>query len=135
MRMTNGKNRLGAVGQEVRRVVRFGFVGLAATGIHILVALVLNTVFAVEAQLANLAAFGTAILLSFFGHHSFSFRSEKSRSQTLPRFFVAAGSGYLASAFILSQLQSAEYQTVVSLVVSALFIPAVSYVVNRFWVF
>ena len=121
--------------REALQVFRFGLIGVLATAVHMTVALVLNVGLGVAPQAANLAAFATAFVVSFLGHHSFSFRSTQRRSRTLPRFVVAAGSGYLASAALLAQLEATSLPTATSLIVSAGVIPAVSYLVNKYWVF
>lgn len=124
-----------ALRKETFQIMRFGMVGISATLLHLCIALTLNFVFGVSPQAANLIAFSCALIVSFLLHHSFSFRSTRKRAEALPRFFVAAGSGYLASAVGLAQLETMSLPTSISLILSACLIPAVSYFVNRYWVF
>lgn len=121
--------------REVFQIIRFGVIGGAATLFHLAVALGLHLGLDVPPQIANLVAFSAALAVSFLGHHNWSFRSRRSHATTLPRFLVAAGCGYLASATLLGLLQDTSMSSTASLLVSACLIPVVSYIVNKYWVF
>lgn len=121
--------------KDLSQIVRFGLVGMFATAVHMGVSLLLNLGLGVAAQPSNLAAFCVAFLVSFFGHHNFSFKSKKNHAQTLPRFAVAAISGYLSSALALAIFQTMGIPSGVSLVLSAGVVPVVTFFINKFWVF
>jgi putative flippase GtrA len=121
--------------KDLSQIFRFGLVGLIATSAHMGVALLSNLGFGVAAQPSNFVAFCAAFLVSFIGHHNFSFRSRKNHIQTLPRFGVAAASGYLSSAVALGIFQAMGMPSGVSLLLSAGVVPAVSFLLNRSWVF
>ena len=121
--------------EEVIKIFRFGAVGVTATVVHIAVSLTLNLKFGVLPQLSHTFALFIACIVSFLGHHSFSFRSEKSRLLTLPRFLFATILSYACSALVLTFLQHVGTEPGISLTVSALVVPFFSYIINRNWVF
>jgi putative flippase GtrA len=70
--------------------VRFAAVGAAATAIHVLLFVALIEALQMSALLANLAAFGSALLLSFAGHCHWTFRVQDGRWRAFGRFAVVA---------------------------------------------
>lgn len=126
----------GRLRREAGRITRFGVVGLATTGLHMLIALGLVTGLGWPVQRANLVAFACALAFSFLGHHHWSFRSQAGYGRTGPRFLLVALAGYAASVAliaVLTPLLGGNRQLVV--VIGSLAIPAVSYLANRFFVF
>lgn len=122
--------------REAGRLTRFGMVGLLTTGLHMLIALGLVSALGWPVQRANLVAFACALMVSFLGHHHWSFRSDAGYGRTGPRFLLAAGAGYGASVVLIALLGPAlpgNRQLVV--VIGGLAIPAVSYLANRLFVF
>ena len=61
------------IADEFRGVVRFGFVGIAATLVHSLVYLALVSLTPIAPWLANLFAYLTALLVSLVGHTRVTF--------------------------------------------------------------
>lgn len=121
---------------ELRRIGRFASVGAVSTILHIGLALILVSVFGWSSQSANLTAFGPALILSFLGHHHWTFHSRAPHASTALRFLLVSCLGYVASASVIGLLNTflgPHHQFVV--ILGALVIPAVSYIANRFFVF
>lgn len=125
----------GSVWSEIRRLFRFIGVGGAATLVHLCVALGLSRWSGLSDQAANLAGFCAAFCFSFFGHHRVTFQSERRMGQTLPRFFLLAGSAYLLSAAVLAALQGVPIASELRVLLAALVIPVFTYVVSKYLIF
>ncbi len=67
---------------------KFASVGLVATGLHVFVALALNSAFAVAPLRANVVAFVVATLWSYFGNWIWTFEAKTKLQYSAPRFFV-----------------------------------------------
>lgn len=70
----------------LKQITRFASVGVVATGIHVTIALMLNTVFGLPALSANFFAFLTASTVSYFGNWLWTFEKLGTLSNSLPRF-------------------------------------------------
>jgi putative flippase GtrA len=111
-------------------------VGVAATLTHITVA---NAVLALVIGLAYAASavgFVVAFAVSYLGHYHFTFAKDSGYGQSLPRFFLVALTGFLGSLLVLKVIaaQGAIPQAV-SLTLSILVIPGLTYLAARIWAF
>ena len=117
------------------QIARFGVVGIIATAIHVIVAYLVQQSGVAE-QLANFTGFLGAAVFSFFGNLLFTFRAKGSIRDYIKRFAVVSGSNYVASAgliFVLTQQLGFPFE--VSLLGMILTIPAISFLVQKLWVF
>ena len=73
--------------------MRFASVGGAATAVHVVLFAALIELVQSSAVIANLAAFGAALLLSFVCHCRWTFRHRGGRRTALSRFAVVAAVG------------------------------------------
>ena len=125
-----------AVLAELGRIARFGAVGVAATAVHLCVALTLVTLTALSAQAANLFGFLVAFAVSFLGHYHWSFRSSAGLGRAAPRFFAVSLSAYLGSAALIKLLTGVFLLSREAAVVAAcLLFPAITYLAGRLIVF
>jgi putative flippase GtrA len=74
----------------VLQYIRFTGVGMVATAVHVTLFAALIERLQISALLANLAAFGAALLLSFVGHCRWTFRLRDDYWPALRRFSVVA---------------------------------------------
>ena len=119
--------------------MRFALVGGAATLVHasVYAAIVAGT--AIHPQLANIAGFVSALGISLFGHHHFTFRTgagKRDLASASWRLVVTALLGYLLNAFfvyLVADALAADPRLPVVLMISVT--PAVTYLINRGWVF
>jgi len=119
----------------IGQIAKFGIVGVIATTIHILTAYFVQKTGVAE-QLANFAGFLCAATFSFCGNLFFTFRAKGSFRDYIKRFVVVSGSNYFASAgliFVLTQKLGFPFE--VSLLGMILTIPAISFLVQKLWVF
>ena len=82
-------------------LLRFSLTGGAATLVHLAVAMLLIQLY-VQPLFGNAVAFAVAFMVSFLGHHLFTFAGHgDAASRTLRRFAVVAGVGFLVNETLL----------------------------------
>lgn len=115
--------------------LRFAVVGLAATAVHVGVALALAA--AGWAPLwANFVAFGAALALSYFGNHGWTFGAGGRHGHHFPRFVALALAGLaLNQAIVFIAVERAGWSFGAALAVVVLVVPVLSFALNRVWVF
>ncbi len=118
------------------QALRFGGVGGLATSVHVLSALVSSKVLQLSAQQANLTGFATAVLVSYFAHARFTFRSESSSVEQFLRFVVVAFAGLAVSSLTVALCtEKFGLSLVAAMMAVAVLVPASSFLAMRFWVF
>lgn len=121
---------------EFKRIMRFGFVGIIATAIHMVVALSCKYYFSAPPQLANIIGFMIAFIFSFTGQYFWTFKSKASLPKAILKFFLVAFSGYLISAFLLFTLSEISvFNDYYNLVVSIFIIPLITYFAGKYYAF
>lgn len=121
--------------QSIKQLMKFGIVGLAATGLHLLIAFILLYA-GVNVYLANLCAFLGAFVLSYIGHNYWTFAMTSWHPSTLAKSFLLASMGFLANNILLTfLLKIALFNEAMALFFSLLLVPLLSYFGSRIWVF
>lgn len=122
---------------DVARAIRFGVVGLTATAAYLaLVNLLAVPVGPLAPFPAHLVALSSATVLSYAGHHSFTFRRKGGHGLYLSRFtLVTAGLFLFTSAVAFACDRWGHYPASVISVVVAILYPATSYLVHCLWTF
>ena len=118
------------------QLLRFGLVGLLATAVHAIIALLLIR-FGFDPLFANPIAFLVAFQVSYIGHSKWSFNSTKPRRlSNIYRFFIVSASGILCSQGLLfGLLRLTELTASISLLI-ALGISAIcTFYLSRQWAF
>ena len=110
---------------------RFAIVGMAATLIHVAVALLTTYQFALSPLQANLAGF----IVSFQGHLRVTFQVKAPQQYHLYRFVVLSLASLAISSLItaVGTRNGGDMRQVMAFV--ALIVPAASFFVARLWVF
>jgi putative flippase GtrA len=118
------------------QVLRFGGVGGAATVLHVTVALAVQTLFQAPGQVANLAGFAAAVLLSYLGHARYTFGVDAQSGPQFARFLLLSGLGLAtSSATVWLVATKLGFGFTVAMVAVAIVVPTASYLAMRFWVF
>ena len=121
---------------ELKRIGRFGVVGLGATGVHMAMAVALMELGSIAPLKANLIAFLTAFFFSFFGHHYWTFEGGEAMRHRMLRFFVIAFTAFALNNVLLVFLISTEaLEKTAAVMLAVLVIPFVSFVLSRVWAF
>lgn len=125
--------------KEVGTAGRFAIVGGLATLTHAGVALSLLNLDLLPAFFANIAGFMTAFVLSFSGHHFWSFPHSLSDGQTsrrMRRFFLLALLGFaLNSGVLATWLTFTPWPDGLGILFSIVIVPALTFLGSRFWAF
>jgi putative flippase GtrA len=115
---------------------RFAVVGGLATLVHVTIGLSLAEGLGVAPWPANLVAFSTAVLVSYFGNQHWTFGARSRGLERLPRFLAIALMGLAlnqALVYGLVDLLGWRYPAALAVVVTV--VPLLSFTLNRTWVF
>jgi putative flippase GtrA len=121
---------------EVFTAFKFSIVGIAATTLHLLIALSLVTYYGIYPLLANFSAFLCAFMVSFLGNFHWTFHVAIDQRIALAKFFAVT-----LVAFVVNNLLLMVLLRVISLpkqwavVVAAMVVPLVTFMSSRLWVF
>ncbi|MCW5721251.1 MAG: GtrA family protein [Devosia sp.] len=123
--------------ETVRQAGTFALVGLAATGVHYLVALTLSLIMPVT--WANPFGFLVAFGVSYIGHGRLTFRlaeGEHQHRKRLPRFALTATTGFLIGQGLLMALRAlTPLPDWLALGIALGVVPVFTFVTSRIWVF
>jgi len=119
----------------IGQITRFAVVGAAATLIHVVVALLVTSAFALAPLVANLAGFSVAVAVSFWGHLRVTFRVEKPQRQHLYRFIVLSLVSLAVSSLITATWTYWGGSMIVAMSFVTLIVPSMSFVAARLWAF
>ncbi len=133
----NPRSNLPAAASTLRRqVFRFALVGATATLTHITIALVLHGGMELSPLWANFFAFCTAVLISYFGHHGWTFAVEGRHGFRFPRFVLVALAGLaLNQAIVYAMVEVIGWPYGLALAVVVLVVPGLSFLLVRYWAF
>jgi len=122
--------------QEFLAIIRFGIVGLAASGVHIFVVWLLLRLTSYPTLIANTLAFITAFVVSFSGHYIWTFQTPGNPSKAIQRFLLISLLGFLANTMILAViLKLGWFSQLVSVIVSIFIVPIITFFACRLWGF
>lgn len=114
----------------------FGMVGGLATLTHVAVGLGLTGAGWMEPFQANFVAFLLAWCVSYFGHHRYTFQSGAGHARAMPRFLATAIVGLaLNQAIVYAVVDRLGWSYPVALVLIVAVVPAIIYLISRFWAF
>ena len=119
-------------------IVRFGVTGVAATATHLAIFAILFDAIGVYAPLANGLSAMLASVVSYVGQRYWVFGARAtgaSRARIL-RFAVSLGVAAISHAAIVwAALHLFGLDPYVGAVIAVVIVPAMSFAINRFWVF
>ncbi|ADZ68892.1 GtrA family protein [Polymorphum gilvum] len=122
--------------REALTAGRFVVVGLIATATHAGVALALLWLGVLPAFPANVIAFLVAFLVSFTGHHVWSFPGTGDAARRMRRFFLLALAGFLVNSGALAAwLEWTPWPDSLGILVAIAVVPAVTFLGARLWAF
>ncbi len=117
--------------------LRFALVGVAATATYFAVALLLiGSRASFDPVLASALASGTAILVSYAGHHRYTFARKGRHGFYFPRFVAITGALFVLSTvamYVFTRMFPMDPRYVAGAI--TLCYPIASYVLNFLWVF
>ena len=121
---------------ELLTAARFGLVGLGATATHILIVWLLLARTSLPPVAANTLAFLSAFGISFVGNYLWTFHAPGNPGRAIRRFFLIALGAFMINTLLLVFLVRGGWFTpAMSAVISAAFVPLISFMLSRFWGF
>ncbi len=120
----------------IAQLFRFGIVGVMATLVHVGIATLFERAFPGLGQRANLTGYACGMLVSYLGHHRFTFALDGNHRAHVPRFLVVSFSGLAVSSlitYVVFQRLGQPFWQAMALVV--LLVPPTTFVVSKFWAF
>lgn len=121
----------------IKNILKFGIVGVFSTIIHSTIYLIGIKQTALDAQVANLIGYLSAVIFSYFSHKFWTF-SQPARSHSfssITKFFVASTFSLGLNSFWVYLLSSTHIPTHFAVVGFLFFTPIITFVLLRFWVF
>lgn len=120
---------------ELKHFVRFCLVGVANTGVHMLIVLALAELLHWAPPLANAAAFICANLFSYIVNSRWTFVAMQGGASRYPRFFAVSLVGLAISWASVELAMRLGLHYLVGVVGSVLLVAVSGYVLNRLFVF
>ena len=117
-----------------RQFIRYGFVGIGSTTIHVTVAFALLHFVEVSLLIANISAFFAALSFSYFGNALWSFESG-SGAKSMSKFLVVSVATLSLIVVISNWVTEAGIPPYLGIGMIAVVIPLVSFVLQKLWVF
>lgn len=115
--------------------IRFGLIGLCATVTYLLVSLISHHA-GLQAYFASLIGYLASVGISYFGHSSFTFRSDRPHRSKGPRFLVVTFFVFALTNVIIFFVTGPLGQPfAIATLVVAISIPVLTWLLSRFWVF
>ena len=124
--------------------LRFGSVGLLATGTHAVLFVIAIEWLGLPPLIANGVAFACAVIVSFVGHFHWTFRDETlmrwdggfASRRAFARFVVVAATGFaLNSAVVYTIVDLAHLSYLIALVFMVGVVPIVVFLLSKHWAF
>lgn len=119
---------------SLRQISRFGFVGIAATLVHVGIGLGLNKGLGMLPFWANLVAFCCALMVSFFGQTRLTFPDATADGGAFVRFTVVAVTGLTLNQIIVwlvTSVFAGPYELALAIIIFT--VPAFTFVLLKFW--
>jgi putative flippase GtrA len=115
----------------------FAIIGLLASCVHYVVAVVFELMHFTSPAMANVTGFLLAFPVSYLGHTKFSFAGHTAtHQQALPKFFGVALTGFLINqAMLLNTLHFTSLPFWFVLGVVMVVVAISTYLLSRFWAF
>ena len=118
------------------QMVKYGLVGLSATAIHGSVLFFLVEKLAVGPVLASIPAFLTALVTSFLINHHWTFAINGGYWRYFSRYTAVSAAGLILNIAIMYGAVSLMHQPyAVGLGVVIIFVPLISFLLQRHWTF
>lgn len=118
----------------IRRAWRFGATGVATTGVHALVAILMMHYVGPSQTIANGVAFVMATLFSYCVNTAWSF-SASMRGKNLWRYSVTAAIGLLLALSVSAISQKLGWHYLVGIILISSVLPPVNFLMHHFWTY
>jgi putative flippase GtrA len=118
----------------LQRLLRFGITGVAATAIHVAVAMLLITRLAVAPYIANPIAFVIATCFAYTANTLWSFATRMSH-RTLWRYLSVSALSCLATAAVSAMAEAAHLDYRIGIALVVLIVTPVNFTLHSLWTY
>lgn len=119
----------------IRKLVRFGIAGLAATVIYFLLFLAIDAATGMNPTLSSVLAYCLALIFSYFAQSRFVFLVTNDTAAQTGRFIASSALGLTISVVALEVSQTAGWPNWVGSAIVCVSIPVLNFLMMNFWVF
>ena len=119
----------------ISQLFRFGCVGAAAAAVHLSVVALLVATLGMAPLWANVAGFGVAIQVTYFGHRNWTFRAVKRGGDYQRMLLVSLVSFALNEALYAVLLHTTPLDYRLALVLVLVAVAVLTFIGSRIWVF
>ncbi len=115
---------------------RFGIIGIAATIIHVVTALVLHHGLDLSPLWSNAIAFLTAWAVSYGGNWAWTFQGRTAHNYSAPRYLAVAIGGFcLNQLIVLVATGLWDWPFWLALIPVVIIVPLVGFLASRYWAY
>jgi len=119
------------------QIIRFAIIGIMASAWHFMMVYLLVSQLQQHPLIANIFAFFSAFLISYFGHSLWTFKEKKhNHNHVIKKFFLVAVFGFILNEggyFLLLSFTSFSY--LLSLLIVLLVVPLITFIMSKYWAF
>lgn len=119
------------------QIWRFGIIGILASCWHFFMVYSLVDIFQLAPLIANIFAFFSAFIISYFGHSLWTFNQQQhEHPKTLKKFFLVASFGFILNEtgyFLLLSYTPLSYLN--SLLIVLIIVPIITFLLSKYWAF
>lgn len=120
----------------LRQLSTFAITGIIATLVHFITLNLLVILSDTPPYLANGAAFLSAVGVSYAGQHFWVFHQKSHHPAKMAKFFLSALFGLIGNMAIMYAIVNlAGYDYLFGFFLSVMLIPAITFIINKYWVF
>ena len=120
---------------EALTALRFGIVGILATLVHYGTLTSLLSYAGMGPVPSNFIAYGLAVVVSFVGHHYWTYRARGPVIVSFVKFLSASFAAFLVSTLLLVALLHVQTPKPIAAFLAVAIVPVITFVAFRLWVF
>lgn len=115
---------------------RFLFMGFCATAAYYILGLFFVTLLKLPLLVGNTAAFALSFAVSYFGHSLWTFRTDRTIGETLPKFTLTQLLAFFLNSFIIDTFcRRFNVPYPIAMIVVIIIVPAITFIICKFWIF
>ena len=117
------------------QILRFAIVGAAGTALHYVVLVLLVTGLDRDPAVGAVLGATCGAAFNYWLNHRFTFRSDRSHAQAVPRFISMAAAGIVLNGMIVKALTLAGVHYLLSQAIATPIILVLNFFLSKLWIF
>ena len=120
----------------IRRVLRYGAVGLASTALYVLLVALLVEVFSIDPVISAIVSCAATIVLAYGLNHRWVFASNRGHTAAFPRFVAATIISLTLNGGIMHvAVNYLAWSYLLGVALTVVIVPPTNFALNYFWCF